>query len=44
MEGTAMKCLDCKEEILAKNVDMCPYCFSENIVPDTYQTPENENK
>ncbi len=26
-----MKCLDCHEDILAKDAKICPYCFSNNL-------------
>jgi DNA-directed RNA polymerase subunit RPC12/RpoP len=28
-----MKCTECKEEILAANVNQCPYCNSKKVVP-----------
>jgi len=28
-----MKCSDCKEEILAADVEICPYCKSRKLVP-----------
>jgi uncharacterized Zn-finger protein len=39
-----MKCLDCQEEILAKDVQFCPYCFSKNIVPDEVVTESERDK
>lgn len=30
---TQMKCTECKEEILAANVDQCPYCNSKKVIP-----------
>ena len=28
-----MKCTECKEDILAANVNQCPYCNSKKVVP-----------
>ena len=28
-----MKCADCNEEILAANVNLCPYCKSRKLIP-----------
>lgn len=28
-----MKCLDCDEELLAENAELCPYCNSKKLAP-----------
>lgn len=30
---TKMKCLDCNEELLAENAELCPYCSSKKLAP-----------
>jgi uncharacterized Zn-finger protein len=37
-----MKCLSCEADILAKDVSMCPYCGSTNVVQD--EDAENLNQ
>ena len=35
-----MKCANCKEEILQKNPEKCPYCGSTNLISEE-DTPQN---
>ena len=28
-----MKCMDCDEELLAENAELCPYCSSKKLAP-----------
>jgi len=39
-----MKCLDCQEEILAEDAEMCPYCFSKNLASDEVVTEIERTK
>lgn len=39
-----MKCLDCNEEILATDAEMCPYCFSKNLASDEVVTELEKTK
>jgi ribosomal protein S27AE len=34
-----MKCSDCREEILQKNPEKCPYCGSTNLISKKDETP-----
>jgi RNA polymerase subunit RPABC4/transcription elongation factor Spt4 len=35
---TNLKCADCKEEILAAKVELCPYCKSTNLIQNVIKT------
>ena len=39
-----MKCMNCNEELLAENVELCPYCSSKKLAPIIIQEVDIQKK